>query len=161
MALMGAALGSEWEVHVMPKLDTSKWRNGDGEANPAFGERTGPFAELVLGDQVGLTQFGVRVERLAPGSKSSIRHWHLKEDEFAYVLSGELVLIEEDEMLLRAGDAVGWAAGIEIAHTLVNRSESDAVLLIVGGRASEDVVTYPDHSIRLLRQGADRRFEKI
>lgn len=145
----------------MPKLNMAGWRSGTGDANPVFGEATGPFAELILGDQVGLSQYGVRIERLAPGSKSSIRHWHLAEDEFLYVLSGELVLVEDDEILLYEGDAAAWAAGSKIAHSLINRSNSDASFLIVGGRTKEDIVSYPDHGVRLVRNGTERRYEKL
>jgi uncharacterized cupin superfamily protein len=145
----------------MPKLNIDEWRTGSGDINPVFGEATGPFSELILGDQVGLSQFGVRIERLAPGSKSSIRHWHSSEDELIYVLSGELVLVEERETTLHTGDAAGWAAGDAIAHNLVNRSDSEASFLIVGGRAADDIVTYPDHGLRLLRNGRNRRFEKL
>ena len=145
----------------MPKLNLDEWRSGLGDINPVFGEATGSFSELILGDQVGLRQFGVRIERLAPGSKSSIRHWHASEDEFVYVLSGELVLVEDHETTLRAGDAVGWAAGEATAHNLINRSDKEASFLIVGGRAADDIVTYPDHGVRLLRNGETRRFEKL
>ncbi|GGB30211.1 hypothetical protein GCM10011324_44660 [Allosediminivita pacifica] len=58
---------------------------------------------MPLGDLVGLTQYGVHLERLPPGSRSSHRHWHEEEDEFVYLLSGELVLIEEGEVALVAG----------------------------------------------------------
>ena len=145
----------------MPKLNLDAWRSGSGDINPVFGEATGPFLELILGDQVGLSQFGVRIERLAPGSKSSIRHWHASEDEFVYVLSGELVLVEDHETTLRAGDAAAWVAGEGTAHNLINRSDKEASFLIVGGRAADDIVTYPDHGVRLLRNGKARRFEKL
>jgi len=145
----------------MPKLSMTNWRTGNGDPNPIFGEATGPFAELVLGDQVNLKQFGVRIERLAPGSRSSIRHWHLAEDEFVYVLTGELVLVEEGEVLLHAGDAAAWPAGSEVAHCLANRSNTEASFLIVGVRSSKDIVTYPDHGVRLIRNGTDRKYEAL
>src|SRR5215471_13000284 len=105
----------------MPKLSMDLWQRHPGYRNPLSGRDDGPHSELILGDQVGLTQFGARLETLPPGSRSSHRHWHETEDEFAYVLSGELVLIEATETIVRAGDAVAWAAGTPVAHCLENR----------------------------------------
>ncbi len=78
-----------------------------------------------LGDVVGLTQFGVNITRIEPGQTSALRHWHEQEDEFIYMLEGELVLAENDgEIVLKAGDAAGFKAGSGIAHQLINRSQS-------------------------------------
>ena len=72
--------------------------------------------KLPLGNAVGLTQFGVNLTRLKPGAASALRHWHENEDEFIYVLEGELVLVEnEGETILRPGDAAGFKAGIPTA----------------------------------------------
>ncbi|HTY49993.1 MAG TPA: cupin domain-containing protein [Steroidobacteraceae bacterium] len=98
-----------------------------------------------LGDAAGLTQFGVNVLRLPPGTWSSQRHWHGGEDEFVYILEGEVVLVSgAGEELLRAGDAAGFKAGDPDGHCLQNRSNADAVLLEVGTRAAVDAVDYPD-----------------
>jgi uncharacterized cupin superfamily protein len=88
-----------------------------------------------LGDPAGLTQFGVNLLRLPPGAWSSQRHWHTGEDEFVYVLSGEVVLVtDEGEEVLRAGDAAGFPANEGNGHCLQNRSDKDAQLLEVGTR---------------------------
>ena len=80
-----------------------------------------------IGDAVGLTQFGVNITRIKAGSASALRHWHEREDEFVYMLEGELVLCENDgETVLKAGDAAGFKAGSGVAHCLVNRTERDA-----------------------------------
>lgn len=142
----------------MPKLDTSTWTYGEGAVHPVFGESTGPFAEIVLGEQAGLSQFGVRLERLPPGSRSSQRHWHSSEDEFVIVLSGELVLIEDTEHILRSGDAAAWAAGNPVGHCLANRSNAEATILVVGHRSPADTVTYPDHNRVLERIGTQRQY---
>ena len=98
-----------------------------------------------LGDAAGLTQFGVNLLRLPPGVWSSQRHWHTGEDEFVYILAGEVVLVSgEGEEVLRAGDAAGFKAGDTSGHCLQNRSNADAVLLEVGTRAALDAVDYPD-----------------
>jgi uncharacterized cupin superfamily protein len=104
-----------------------------------------------LGDAVGLTQFGVNLLRLPPGSWSSQRHWHQREDEFAYVVEGELVLVTDaGEELLRRGDWVAFKAGVRDGHHLQNRTDREAVLLEVGTRAGDaEVVEYPDIDLRL------------
>lgn len=97
-----------------------------------------------LGDAAGLTQFGINQLRMPPGSWSSQRHWHTGEDEFVYVLSGEVVLVTDDgEEILRAGDAAGFKAGDQNGHHLQNRSKSDAVVLEIGTRSEDDGAFYP------------------
>ncbi len=99
-----------------------------------------------LGDAAGLTQFGVNLLRLPPGAWSSQRHWHSTEDEFVYVVEGEVVLVTDaGEELLRAGDCAGFKADDPDGHHLQNRSDRDAVLLEVGTRRpGEGMVDYPD-----------------
>ena len=98
-----------------------------------------------LGDAAGLTQFGVSVFHLPPGVWSSQRHWHTHEDEFVYVLRGELVLVTDDgEELLHAGDCAGFRAGTRNGHCLQNRSDADAEILVVGSRNEEDHGEYSD-----------------
>ncbi len=111
-----------------------------------------PFAELVdgrtkqaLGDAGGLTQFGVNLVELQPGAASSQRHWHSHEDEFVMVVSGELVLVtDEGDTLMRAGDCAAFPAGKPNGHHLVNRSWGPGVFVCVGSRIKEDRATYPD-----------------
>lgn len=99
-----------------------------------------------LGDAAGLSDFGVNLLRLPPGAWSSQRHWHTHEDEFVYVLQGEVVLITDaGEEILRAGDSAGFKAGVPDGHHLQNRSAREAVLLEVGSRKpSADGAHYPD-----------------
>ena len=97
-----------------------------------------------LGDAAGLTQFGVNLLRLAPGVWSSQRHWHLKEDEFVYVLEGEVVLVTDaGEEVLKAGDCAGFKAGEQDGHHLQNRSDRDVLLLEVGTRIEGHVLSLP------------------
>jgi uncharacterized cupin superfamily protein len=99
-----------------------------------------------LGDAAGLTQFGVNLLRLPPGQWSSQRHWHTAEDEFVMVLEGEVMLVTDDgEEVLVAGDCAGFKAGEPNGHHLQNRSNAEAVLLEVGSRRpGEDAGHYPD-----------------
>jgi uncharacterized cupin superfamily protein len=109
-----------------------------------------PFRQVVagrekraLGDAAGLTNFGVNLTRLDPGAASALRHWHEKQDEFVYVLEGELVLItDEGECVLRAGMAAGFPAGRDCGHQLVNRSDRPALYLEVGDRTPGDRAHY-------------------
>jgi uncharacterized cupin superfamily protein len=130
----------------MPKIDIA---NVKVESSTGYPE---PFRMAVegrwrqrLGNAAGLDQFGVNLTRLQPGAQSSQRHWHETEDEFVYVLKGELVLCENDcETVLRPGDAAAWKAGIANGHCLVNRTSRDAVYLEIGSRMKRDRVEYPD-----------------
>ena len=98
-----------------------------------------------LGNEAGLTQFGANLSRFRPGAWSSQRHWHSHADELIYIVEGEIVLVTDDgEETLRAGDAAGFKAGDPNGHHLQNRSESDVLVLEIGTRDREDSVTYPD-----------------
>ncbi len=106
-----------------------------------------------LGDAAELTDFGVNLLRLPPGVWSSQRHWHSSEDEFLYVVEGEVTLVTDaGEQVLKTGDCAGFKAGVADGHHLQNRSAKEAVLLEVGSRkAAEDEVDYPDIDLRFLK----------
>jgi len=88
-----------------------------------------------VGTLASLTQFGVNLTTLTPDAFSSLRHWHENQDEFVFLIEGELTLIEDEaETVLPPGDAAGFKAGIASGHHLVNRSNSDAVYLEIGTR---------------------------
>ncbi len=135
----------------MPKVDLSKAPQRTGTRYPA------PFAEpckarvlKALGDAAGLTQFGVNLVRLPPGTWSSQRHSHSHEDEFLYVLEGRATLVmDEGEEELGPGDCVGWKGGVKNGHHLQNRSREDVVFLVVGSRIPEDRPEYPDVDLAL------------
>ena len=98
----------------------------------------------------GLTQFGVNITILDPGARSSLRHWHLNEDEFVMVLDGELTLVTDSgEHLMRPGDCAAFPAGVAEGHTMVNRSDAEGRFLVVGSRAPHEVCTYTDVDLRL------------
>jgi uncharacterized cupin superfamily protein len=98
-----------------------------------------------LGNVAGIQQFGVNLLRLPAGAWSSQRHWHTTEDEFVFVVSGQVVLVTDDgEEVLRAGDSAGFPANAPNGHHLQNRSAHEAVLLEVGSRRTDDAVFYSD-----------------
>src|SRR6516165_9442153 len=111
----------------MPKIDIDSLKSDSATGYP------GPFRPIVLGrsrkrlgSAAWLTQFGVNLTTLKPGAASAQRHWHAAEDEFVYVLAGEVVLCEDGgEVVMRAGDAAGFKAGVANGHCLMNRSGSD------------------------------------
>ncbi len=112
-----------------------------------------------LTDRLRLTQFGVNLTTLEPGAKSSHRHWHAQEDEFIYMLEGELELITKDgEQLLRTSMAAAFPAGDKNGHQLVNKSRFRATYLEVGTRSPDEDITYPDIDLRAERRGGRFRF---
>lgn len=112
---------------------------------PPFDAPCRDHERKLLGDAAGLSQFGVNLLRLPPGTWSSQRHWQIASDEFIYVIRGEVVLITEaGEETLRAGDAAGFKAGIPDGHHLQNRSPSEALIMEVGTRLPGDGCTYSD-----------------
>ena len=130
----------------MPKIDIA---NVKVEVSTGYPE---PYRSLVagrsrqrLGNVVGLDQFGVNLTRLKPGAQSALRHWHAAEDEFVFVLEGTLVLCENDgETVLKPGDAAAFKAGVPNGHHLVNRTDRDAVFLVVGTRAQRERCHYSE-----------------
>lgn len=130
----------------MPKIDPNQVTERTRGVYP------GPLSAITegrgkrgLSDEAGLTQFGVNLTRLTPGAASAHRHWHENEDEFVYMLEGEVVLVEDaGETVLRPGDAAGFKAGVADGHHLVNRSGGDALFLEVGTRAATERAHYPD-----------------
>lgn len=112
-----------------------------------------------LGDLFGLKNFGVNLTRLAPGAFSALRHAHAKQDEFVYLLEGEVVLITDaGETVLKAGMCAGFKAGTGDAHHLHNRSKKDVLFLEVGDRSAGDSVSYPDNDVVALF-GADGKWK--
>lgn len=132
---------------TMPKLVPDWTHHDPGPNRLAGGADCGPYAAWPIADRLGFKTMGVTMERLPPGSKSSLRHWHSDEDEAVYVVSGELVLVEETETRLVPGDVAAWRAGDKTAHCLENRGTEDAVIFVAGTRGRPDTVTYPDHDL--------------
>jgi uncharacterized cupin superfamily protein len=112
----------------------------------------GPFAvdpgdrtKRKVGDALGLTIFGVNLVTLPPGCWSSQRHWHSRQDEFVYMISGEMTLVTDGgEQVLTAGMMAGFPAGSGDGHHAINKSDADAVYLEVGDRTEDDECDYPD-----------------
>ncbi len=98
-----------------------------------------------LGDHAGLKNFGVNLTRLDPGAESSMRHWHAKQDEFIYVLEGEVTLVTNaGRQRLSPGMAAGFPAGKPDGHQLVNETDKSVLYIEIGDRTPEDGATYSD-----------------
>jgi uncharacterized cupin superfamily protein len=115
-----------------------------------YRSRVLPRYKRRLGDALGLTRIGINHTTLPPGKESSMRHWHTHEDEFVYVLEGEVVLrAGGGEQLLRAGMCAAFPAGVQDGHQLINRSERPAAYLEISNRDSADSAHYADPDVDL------------
>lgn len=113
----------------------------------------------VLGDPAGITRYGVNLVRLPPGTASALRHWHTKEEEFVYILEGEVELVTDaGSQTLKAGMAAGFPADKPDGHHLVNKSSRDALYLEMGDRHEDDECVYPDQDLRLIPVDGDQVF---
>jgi uncharacterized cupin superfamily protein len=139
-------MGKRIDVHAVPVVTGSRYP-------PPFDAPCATRARQRLGDAASLSDFGVNLLRLPAGAWSSQRHWHSAEDEFVYVLDGEVVLVTDaGEEILRAGDCAGFKAGVQDGHHLLNRSSGEAVVLEVGARkVEEDEGEYSDIDLRFLK----------
>jgi len=147
----------------MPKIDIYKVPDDVATGYPKqFQKEIAGRSRKRIGNAAGLTQFGVNICTIKPGAQSSQRHWHETEDEFVYVLDGEVVLKEDGgETVLKKGDAAAWKAGAPNGHTIINRGTRDALVLEVGTRdPKRDKVTYPDIDMLMLRDGNNRRYTR-
>ncbi len=143
-----------------PALDpqTVPARTGGDHPEP-FRHKVAAREKRALGDALGLSNFGVNLVRLPPGAPSTLRHWHSRQDEFVYVLEGELVLrTDGGEQVLTAGMAAGFPAGVADGHVLINRSRRDALYLEVGDRSEGDDVDYPDIDLLIREVDGERRY---
>ncbi|GAA3869681.1 cupin domain-containing protein [Celeribacter arenosi] len=111
---------------------------------PPHHQHTKAREKRALGDAAGLTQFGVNLTRLAPGTWSALPHWHEREDEFVFILSGTPTLVYGDTIeLLGPGDSVGFKAGEEIGHCIQNNTDDDVLILEIGSRVEGERAFYP------------------
>jgi uncharacterized cupin superfamily protein len=144
----------------MPKLDLSKVpvKTGSIYPEPYAGMMKGR-SSLRLGEAGGLIQYGVNLVTLEPGALSSLRHWHLNEDEFVMVTAGECVLVDDaGEHPMLPGDCAAFPAGDGNGHHFVNRSDRIAQFLVVGSRAPREVATYSDVDMKVEMSGGKATF---
>jgi uncharacterized cupin superfamily protein len=138
-------------------IDQAPERRGSGYPEP-FRAVSMNKTRRKLGEAAGLTQFGVNLLTLQPGCWSAQRHWHTEQDEFVYVLEGELVMVTDaGEEIMRPGDCAGFRAGEPNGHHLINRTDRIARLLEIGTRPPNDTAFYPDIDLVSPPEGGYRR----
>jgi uncharacterized cupin superfamily protein len=145
-----------------PALDprTVEPRTGSGYPEP-YRSRVLPREKRPLGDALGLKKIGINQTVLPPGKESSMRHWHTHEEEFVYVLSGEVVLCTDaGEQTLTAGMCAGFPLGTQDGHMLVNRSQANAVYLEISNRDANDQAFYSDVDLHFHGVDAEVRFTR-
>ena len=135
----------------MPKidLDAVPQTNRTGYPSPFDQDVAGRWYRR-LASAAGLTQMGASHVVLKPGAWSSQRHWHAEEDELLVMLAGEAVLVENDgETVLRAGDVAAWPKGVRNGHHLQNRTQADcSFIAISAGDSANDAGEYPDIDLK-------------
>lgn len=144
----------------MTKIDMASVPVRTGTVYPGrFAAEVVGRSSLRLGDAGGLTQFGVNLVILEPGAKSSMRHWHLNEDEFVMVTEGACVLVmDSGETPMGPGDCAAFPAGVPDGHHFINRSNTVARFLVVGSRAPREVGTYSDHDLMVTTEHGKSTF---
>jgi uncharacterized cupin superfamily protein len=138
----------------LPALDPALLAGESKTGYPAeFLPRVQGRSRKRLGRALGLVDFGVNLTTLEPGAESALRHWHKHEDEFIFVVAGELTLITDDgEQVLGPGKCAGFKKGVADGHHLVNRSPAPASYLEIGCTHPEEEATYPDDDLHFKRQ---------
>ena len=144
------------------KIDLSKTPVKTGSIYPP------PYAEMMagrssqrLGDAGGLTQFGVNLVTLQAGAMSSLRHWHLAEDEFVMVTLGEVTMITNTgPEIMRVGDCAAFPAGAPNGHHFINHTNAPAQFLVVGSKSTREVATYSDVDLMVTMEGGRATFTR-
>jgi uncharacterized cupin superfamily protein len=126
----------------------SEIQKPDDSHYPGDDERMGIGSPFGL--HFGLTKLGIHHVRLLPGRRTSYPHAESEEEEFVYVIEGEPeVWLDGHLHKLKPGDAVGFPAVTGINHTVINNTEAEVRLLVVGERSRpENRVFYPLHPHR-------------
>lgn len=107
-------------------------------------------SKAILGDVFGLDQFGVNLVTLLPGAWSSQRHWHVQEDEFIYVVEGQITLADDSgEHLLTPGMCAGFKANNGNGHCLKNLTDRPVIYLEVGTRSKDETAYYSDIDMKV------------
>jgi uncharacterized cupin superfamily protein len=146
---------------ALPALDPDTVPECTSSSYPteALRRRVAGRGHRALGDALGLRSFGVNLVRLEPGARSSLRHWHTRQDEFVYVLEGEATMVTDvGPQVLGPGLCAGFPAGRADGHHFVNEGRRPALLLVVGDRLPGDEALYPDEDLRAETERCGYRF---
>jgi uncharacterized cupin superfamily protein len=128
---------------------------------PAYRKEVESRARARIGELFGLDQFGVNIVTLPPGAWSSHRHWHAEEDEFIYILEGEITLVDDaGSHVMTTGMCAGFKANSGNGHHLKNLSSKPATYIEVGSRKASDKVMYSDIDMMAVKDGGPWAFLK-
>jgi len=146
----------------MSVIDQAKVKPHTGSSYPEpYGALMDKRSYLLLGAAAGLTQFGANIAILQPGGMSSMRHWHMHEDEFVMVTQGEVTLVmDEGETVMRAGDCAAFPAGVPNGHHFLNRTSAEARFLVIGTDAADEVCTYSDIDMMVTTRNGRSEFTR-
>ena len=144
----------------MPKLDLTNVPVKTGSIYPdPYASMMAGRSSLRMGEAGGLTQFGVNLVTLQPGAMSSLRHWHLHEDEFVMITQGTCILVQDaGEVPMASGDCATFQAGVADGHHFLNRSDEVATFLVIGTKAKVEVGTYSDIDLQVHIADGQARF---
>ena len=143
----------------MAKLDLTNVPMKTGTIYPApYDAEVAGRSSQRLGEAGGLTQFGVNIVILAPGAKSSMRHWHLHEDEFVIITQGTCtMLLDAGPTIMQVGDCAAFPAGVADGHCFINHTDTEARFLVVGTKAKAETATYSDFDLQVhVAEGVNR-----
>lgn len=146
----------------MSKIDLDNIPERTGSIYPGrYADEMKGRSSLRIGAAGGLTQFGANLIILQPGAKSSLRHWHVNEDEFVMVTEGVVQLVTDDgETEMGAGDCAAFPANVPNGHCFINRSGSEARFLVVGTSAPEETAFYADIDMKYTRKNGQNSFTR-
>jgi uncharacterized cupin superfamily protein len=103
-----------------------------------------------LGPALGLTDLGVNLTTLMPGAASAMRHYHSNNDEFVFIVDGEVTLVTNaGKQLLVTGMCAGFPKGKKDGHQLVNEGDRPVIYLEAGTNLMPDLIHYPDTKLWL------------
>lgn len=130
----------------MPVIDQKNAPLKTGSIYPApYADEMQGRSSIRLGEAGGLTQFGANIVILAPGAKSSLRHWHQNEDEFVMVTQGCCTLVDDSgRHEMTVGTCAAFPAGDANGHHFINETNEEARFLVVGSKAQHEIATYSD-----------------
>lgn len=140
----------------MPVIDKSKSPAKTGSIYPGkLADKMVGRSSKRLGDAGGLTQFGANLVMLEPGAKSSLRHYHMEQDEFVMVTQGICTLVDDNgEHEMQVGDCAAFPAGDENGHHFINKTQAPAAFLVVGTRTETETAFYSDINM-MVKMGPD------
>ncbi len=149
LRIEGAPNWSQGQVRVVNAADVPEMTFAPDESTCSH--------QQDLGRSLGSEAVGLRIQRVPPGKRSSLKHRHLFQEEMVLVLSGEGVLLHGSERIpVRPMDCVAHLPSDPAAHCFENTGVTDLVILACGNRLAHEVCLYPEKGLAFVEGlGAD------